>query len=194
MQTRFFFLKLYAFYRFFILCEGFNQSVPLYRWVTLHIKKLYCDGNCWDDFKKTRNKFLSHNCNSELKFLWQILYFWPKHSETRGLFRQFQQHFQDYINISAIRKEHSFKSCLTYAFGSKYPDFDNCFFTFFTAYTGSKSTDSLWKQKSLTFLVQNLLTHCIILYELCSNCTVLTSVFSNFLVFFAHTVLSCSVP
>jgi hypothetical protein len=32
-------------------------------------------------------------------------------------------------------------------------------------------------------LVQDLLTHCIILYELCSNCTVLTPVFSHFLVF-----------
>ena len=39
------------------------------------------------------------------------------------------------------------------------------------------------KKNLLTFLVQDLLTHCITLYELCSNCTVLTPVFSHFLVF-----------
>ena len=39
------------------------------------------------------------------------------------------------------------------------------------------------KKNLLTFLVQDLLNHCITLYELCSNCTVLTPVFSHFLVF-----------
>ena len=109
-----------------IFCEWIEQilnncyqSVPLYRWVTLHIIKLYCDGNCWDDFKKQERNSCHITVTVNLNPCDRSCIFGLNIQKLKVYLGSFNKIFRITRNISAIYKEHSFKSFLTYAFCSK---------------------------------------------------------------------------
>ena len=95
---------------------GVYQSVPLYRWVTLHIIKVYCDGNCWEDFKKQETNSCHITVTVNLNPCDRSCIFGLNIQKLKVYLGSFNKIFRITRNISAIYKEHSFKSFLTYAF------------------------------------------------------------------------------